>query len=54
MERDSDLKNDSIHGVPFEQGLICDVLESNSIYHLFHLYIIVKYFTSTYIIKPIL
>lgn len=26
MENDSDLKNDSIHGVPFEKGLICDVL----------------------------
>lgn len=26
IESDSDLKNDSIYGVPFEQGLICDVL----------------------------
>lgn len=26
IESDSDLKNDSISGAPFEQGLICDVL----------------------------
>lgn len=54
MGGDNDLKNDSIQGALFEQGLIFDVQQNNSIYCPLDLYVMVKYFTSAYIIKPII